>query len=275
MGRTVLVVLLVCLVASPVAGNEPPLADAGLDQQVQRGAVVLLDAAGSRDPDGTVATTAWRVEAPNGTTFAPRCADCTRARFPANRLGTYTVTLTVTDDDGATRTDQLRVRVERRTRPAVTVTGPATVDRGDNRTYRARLAAPNGSLTQVVWTVGGQTVARQPLSGERATQGLVLRHPYPGRLTVRATVSTASGHRANGSHTVRVVESFVDQPPGPGAPGLPAASSGRESWSLPDDVSRADGREPRQPRADGCPMAGRTTSHESRRSRTNGYPTSS
>jgi hypothetical protein len=37
-------------------GNEPPLPDAGLDQTVERGATVLLDGTGSRDPDGTISS---------------------------------------------------------------------------------------------------------------------------------------------------------------------------------------------------------------------------
>jgi hypothetical protein len=44
-----------------VAANEPPLADAGLDQTVDRGATVLLDGTGSRDPDGEIVSYQWTV----------------------------------------------------------------------------------------------------------------------------------------------------------------------------------------------------------------------
>ncbi|WP_255149399.1 PKD domain-containing protein [Halorarius halobius] len=111
------------------SGNEAPLADAGLDQHVEQGTTVLLDATGSRDPDGEIASYGWRVETPGGTTITPRCPTCGRTRFRPMETGTYAVTVTVTDDDGADSTDTLYVYVgdSEATDPASTPTpAPAT-----------------------------------------------------------------------------------------------------------------------------------------------------
>lgn len=100
------------------AANEAPLADAGLDQQVQQGETVLIDGMGSRDPDGSIARYAWRIESPTGTSVSPTCTDCAWTYFDAASPGTYTVYLTVTDHDGASRTDHLYVRVTPASTPA-------------------------------------------------------------------------------------------------------------------------------------------------------------
>lgn len=115
MNRLLLVTLVVLALQTPAAAavdNEAPLADAGLDQHVQRGATVLLDATGSRDPDGEIASYEWVIEAPDGTRMQPACATCPRTNFVAGQVGRYDVTVRVTDDDGAVRTDTLYVYVE-------------------------------------------------------------------------------------------------------------------------------------------------------------------
>jgi hypothetical protein len=109
--------LLVLVTAVMVVGGgtatagEPPLADAGLDQQVQQNATVLLDAAGSRDPDGTIESYRWTVETPSGLTVRPANASAARTSFVARQPGRYEVTVTVWDDDGYTASDTLYVDV--------------------------------------------------------------------------------------------------------------------------------------------------------------------
>ena len=94
-----------------VAAGEAPLADAGLDQQVSRNATVLLDAAGSRDPDGAVRTYRWSIETPAGLTVRPANASAARTSFAARQPGRYEATVTVWDDDGHSASDTLYVDV--------------------------------------------------------------------------------------------------------------------------------------------------------------------
>jgi len=254
----VLVVFVTVVGAStaPAIGNEPPLADAGLDQQVEQGETVLLDAAGSRDPDGTIVETTWRVEAPNGTTFDPRCSNCTRAEFTATRLGTYNVSLAVTDDAGASRTDWLHVTVVRNPEPRVTLDGPTSVLVDDSGSYRARMAVPNGTLARAVWRVDGNRMDQRELSGERDADTLRVPHRSVGRDRVRVVVHDVEGRTASATRYVRV---RAPRPlPSSGSDRVPDRSTptgpDRTPSTVPtppdpeSETPRSDSQQPSQPR---------------------------
>ncbi|MHB9287385.1 PKD domain-containing protein [Halobacteriales archaeon Cl-PHB] len=106
--------VVVCLLGGigVVAANEAPMANAGLDQDVQQGDWVYLDASGSFDPDGDLAAYNWRIETPNGTVIAPGCQDCAQTSFQVHQSGKYKVTVTVTDDEGANAADTMYVDVD-------------------------------------------------------------------------------------------------------------------------------------------------------------------
>ena len=81
-----------------------PVADAGPDQEALIGETVSFDGSGSYDPDGTIVSYDWAFGA--GTTGTG--VTTTHAYLTA---GNYTVTLTVTDNEGATGTDTAIIRV--------------------------------------------------------------------------------------------------------------------------------------------------------------------
>ena len=89
-------------------GNQPPTADAGADQTVTDADSggdedVTLDGSASTDGDGTIASYSWTensVEIATGATPTVTFA-----------VGAHTVTLTVTDDEGATDTDDVLITV--------------------------------------------------------------------------------------------------------------------------------------------------------------------
>ena len=94
--------------ASPLP-NLLPVADAGPDQTVQLDindeASVVFDGSGSYDSDGTIVDYDWKLEGITiGTGIAPTHIFTT--------AGTYDVTLTVTDDEGAMNTDDMTITVE-------------------------------------------------------------------------------------------------------------------------------------------------------------------
>jgi serine protease len=86
------------------APNQPPVADAGLDQTAFVGETVTFDGSGSYDPDGTIESYAWDFN--DGATGTG--VTTTHAYSTAE---IYTVTLTVTDDKGATGTDTMLITV--------------------------------------------------------------------------------------------------------------------------------------------------------------------
>jgi len=149
-------------------GNEAPLADAGLDQEVPVNATVYLDASGSRDPDGSIASYEWSIERPDGTPTSPRCDTCARSEFRAGMVGTYNVTVTITDDDGARRSDTLKVWVYPVEGPEVTISGPTTVTENTSTTFTATAGAGESPLAQLEWKLDEREVASEAVGGDTA-----------------------------------------------------------------------------------------------------------
>jgi len=234
--------------------NDPPEADAGLDQQVPVGTTVLLDATGSYDPDGTITDYVWRIETPNGDTIEPACATCPRTRFPATSEGTYDVTLTVTDDDDATRTDSLYVTVTPDDEPTVDLTGPRATTPNTAETFRANPTPGSEPIVDIDWTVDRTSL---PV-GNTTT----ITRPFEtlGERTVTVTVTDAIGRTSSDSIQVTVDESSTTPPPDDGNGTTPNGTDpsnpddpdrvivdpnpGNETDPNPDDPGGGDGTTP-------------------------------
>lgn len=102
--------------------NVPPTADAGPDQVVEcvYNSPVYLDATGSTDPGPDVLAFQWAFITVPGNS-APSFDDPMSATpsFVPNSLGIYETMVTVTDDDGASDSDQIMVTVEDTTPPEI------------------------------------------------------------------------------------------------------------------------------------------------------------
>jgi chitinase len=80
--------------------NDPPVADAGSDQNVYRGETVTLDGTGSFDPNGDVITYAWTLSSrPAGSSASLSGATTSSPSFVADAEGSYEVTLVVHDGE--------------------------------------------------------------------------------------------------------------------------------------------------------------------------------
>jgi hypothetical protein len=98
------------IVTARVPVNQPPVADAGPDQGVIRGASVQLDGGGSRDPDGDPITHQWTLDKrPTGSTAALSDPKAVRPTFRADVAGTYEVTLVVSDGSANSAPDLVRI----------------------------------------------------------------------------------------------------------------------------------------------------------------------
>ncbi|RJX24059.1 MAG: PKD domain-containing protein [Desulfobulbus sp.] len=84
--------------------NQAPVANAGIDRTVRRKELVKFDGSGSQDPDGTIAGYQWNFG--DGASATGKVVS-----HKYSRRGVFTVTLTVTDDKGATGTDTAKVTV--------------------------------------------------------------------------------------------------------------------------------------------------------------------
>ena len=85
--------------------NDPPVANAGPDKFSYVDEIITFDGSGSYDPDGIIVSYAWTFgdgESGSGEVVT----------HSYDSVGTYTVSLTVTDDDGATDIDYATVTIE-------------------------------------------------------------------------------------------------------------------------------------------------------------------
>ena len=100
-----------------IRANKPPVADAGPDQRIEcdRSGVVNLDGSASYDPDNDPITYQWKQVSGTTVTLAVSGA---KAQFTAAPPGVYEFQLKVTDDKGASSTDNVVVTI-RDTRPPV------------------------------------------------------------------------------------------------------------------------------------------------------------
>jgi|GEM_PF-1118507 len=204
--------------ADAADGNEAPLADAGLDRTVTENTTVYLDATESRDPDGTVDAYRWRIERPDGGYTTPSCERCGRTEFVPRESGLYNATVVVTDDDGATSSDTLRVRVNESDGPTLSVTGPDEAVAGRLAGYSASVSAGNMDLAAVVWQLNDHRLNRTTLTGESA----VLDHGHvfesTGEYTLRVQVVDRLGRERTASKNVTVVS--PTSPSGGGSAGV-------------------------------------------------------
>jgi len=184
----VLLVLTPTVAASVPAANGPPLADAGLDQEVNKGATVHLDGTGSRDPDGDIEAHRWTIRTPDNGTTSPNCRTCPRTSFTPTKTGRYSVTLTVVDDDGAAKSDTLYVDVSPGAEPDISLSGATAPTVGESAMYTADLETGAAALDFVVWSVDGVTVANHSVAAEQKLDTISRRFPTTGDRTVTATV---------------------------------------------------------------------------------------
>jgi len=185
--------------------NAPPVAQAGGPYNGTAGAPIALTSAGSSDSDGNIVSYGWSFG--DNTTGSGATVNKTYAT-----AGTYTVTLTVTDDDGATATDQATVTVSAlpggNTPPIAEANGPYSATAGVPISLSsAGSNDPNGTIVSYAWTLGnGQTATGASPSVTYATAGT-----YAVTLTVtdnggasasdQAVVTVAPGGGTSGNLT--------------------------------------------------------------------------
>jgi hypothetical protein len=101
---------------NPPVVNQPPVANAGADQQVPSGAAISLNGSGS-DPDGTI-TFAWTQTSGTAVTLTGG-ATATPTFIAPSSAGVLQFRLTVTDNQGATSSDTVDVSVSTLAAPVI------------------------------------------------------------------------------------------------------------------------------------------------------------
>ncbi|MFT4216806.1 MAG: PKD domain-containing protein [Micropruina sp.] len=167
---------------------------------------VAFDAAGSTDPDGTVASYAW--DFGDGSTGTGATASHTYAS-----AGSFTVSLTVTDDQGATNTVTQTVETVDPPNQLPTAAFSSQLGDLDAQFSAAASSDADGTIAGYAWDFG---------DGSTAT-GVTASHTYTtaGSYTVTLTVTDNSGGTATVTHSVTLL----------GANQLPTAAF---SWTASD-----------------------------------------
>ena len=159
--------------------NSPPTASAGADQSAIEDQLVTLSGSGTDLGGGTLA---YYWDLGDGSTAAG--AEVVHAYKSA---GAYTVTLTVTDDDGATGTDTCAVTVAN-VAPTAAFSIDHSTDEGEVITFGASSTTDTASdlpLLTYAWTFGDGTTG----------SGVTVQHAYAdeGSYTCRLTVTDDNG----------------------------------------------------------------------------------
>ena len=233
-------------------GNSPPVANAGPDRTVTRGATVLLDASGSSDVDGDPLTYFWEfVAVPAGSTAVLSNPTTVQPTFVADRRGDFVLRLTVRDAQASSE-DTVTISTENtppvanagvdRASPlgaTVTLDGSGSTDvDGDSLTYQwslisvpagsaAALANPSAVAPTFVVDLHGEYVAQLIVNDGRAasnadtvtistenTRPVAEAGPNQSVLAGAIVLLDGSGSRDPDGDALRYTWSLTTVPPG-------------------------------------------------------------
>ena len=209
------------------AGPQAPVADAGPDQVAQDSdgsgiESITLDGAGSSDSDGTIVSYSWRNGATEIATGVNPSVDLA--------VGSYSLTLVVTDNDGSTDSDVVSVNIFPNA-PPTAAAGPdqAVQDTDGNGTESITLdgsgsSDSDGTIASYAWEEGGIEIA----TGVNPSVDLAL-----GSHTITLIVTDNGG--GQGTDTVDVTVSAEEPPNLP-----PTAVAGPDQTVTDSDGSGAE-----------------------------------
>ncbi len=152
------------------SANLPPLVDAGVDVVEYLPTNEVICTGSASDPDGAISAYAWnQVSGPSTATLTNKTTKSLKAS--ALKAGTYTFRLKVTDDDGASADDDVKVVVSSTTNalPVVSAGSDKTITLPTNSLYIQSTASDSdGSIASYQWTkisggtasLGGQTTSK-------------------------------------------------------------------------------------------------------------------
>lgn len=173
------------------SGNQTPTAQAGGPYSGTAGASVSFSSSGSSDPDGSIATYAWTF-GDGGTSALPNPTHSYAA------AGSYTATLTVTDNQGATGTDQASVTIASaggNLPPVAVAGGPYGGQAGATIGFSSSGSSdPDGSIASYAWDFGdgGSSTLANPA------------HIYAAAGSFTATLTVTDNQGATGTSQATV-----------------------------------------------------------------------
>lgn len=196
----------------PLIQNMPPVANAGPNKTGVVGQPVTFDGTGSTDQDGTIISYAWQFG--DG-----RSSMGSIVSHVYTAPGTYTVSLTVTDNHGATNTDTATAIITQTPSSPTTTNKPPIADAGNDK--RAKVGEtiifdasdsidPDGTIVEYSWDFGDERSSNE----KRAAHSYAI--PGVFKVTLVVTDNDGATDRAVIYATVHEEESPTPPRPLPG-----------------------------------------------------------
>src|ERR671923_1953606 len=190
--------------------NQLPTADAGSDFSVNEGTTgVQLQGSGS-DPDGTISSYKWeQVVSGSEPTVTLTDENTATAKFDAPSVSTnteLTFKLTVTDNDGATATDSVKVTINNENQPPTANAGSdQTVNEGDTVALDGSASTDtDGTIASYSWTQTAGTAVTLSDASSATPSFTAPDVDSTDTLTFELTVDDGNGHTATDTVNIDV-----------------------------------------------------------------------
>jgi hypothetical protein len=183
-----------------IENPEAPVADAGVDVQVEVGTNVTFNGTGSSDDKGIVSYVWSFIDDGTQTLFGPT------PYYTFWNAGIFAVTLNVTDDDGLYSTDVVLVTVLDN-EPPIAEAGPdQTAFLGQEVQFDGATSWDNDGVVNYTWTFPYE-------SSEIALYGVTPSFTFAvaGMYVVTLNVTDPSGNSANDTMTVEVLDTPIPE----------------------------------------------------------------
>ena len=178
----------------PPTVDAPPTVNTGADITITLPINSVVMKTTASDPDGTIAKYAW-TKAAGPALYTISDASLPNPTISGLTAGTYTFSLTVTDNKGATALDDINIIVNSAPTLAPPVNTPPTVNAGNDVTItlptnsvvmKATASDPGGSIAKYVWTkvAGPSSYSISDISGLNPTVVGLVAGTYIFRLAV-------------------------------------------------------------------------------------------
>lgn len=168
--------------------NERPVAMINAPATGARGSEITFDGRSSTDANGEIVSYTW--DFGDGETGSGPVVS-----HVYSSLGTFTVTLTVEDDEGSTGQTTHDVEIANAA-PEASIEGPTSIKKNKDATFTATASDPDGSIVSYQWDLGDGTTG----TGTSVTH----RYKNEGTYTIRFTVTDNEGSTATAEHVVTV-----------------------------------------------------------------------
>ncbi len=199
--------------------NEPPQANAGLDQTVNEGTVVTLDGSSSLDIDDGIASYLWtQIGVPMVTLSSPASSQPTFTAPNVEQDGaSLNFKLTVTDAGGMKSTDSCIVNISRQNQPPTAVVAPDYMEPIEGTLVTLDGSAsmdPDDGIASYLWTqVEGDPVSLSDLTSAVTTFTAPKTDQHGKNLKFKLTVKDFGGLQGTADSSVYVRQNEVANNP--------------------------------------------------------------